>query len=1487
MRTFSVILFIFIASLSYIKAQQDQRIEAVQVFSQIDQSGNYTQELSIADLNVLPMGMSRTLNNVDYAVAISGIVTMSDHVKLTVFGRVKIPQKESDGGDRMLFFGAQDIRMSYDGNIIGEAVLSLLGDVSIPINGGSAMLTLKGNYDPNVGQGEPQTAFQMDCQGFKSLAVEAVVEFPETFIKPVNEQGKVLPGRVAAGFRTIVSDWNDLIIGIDLPAFEISGLDGFTIRSRNAVFDFSDTRNDDGTVYPAGYREKYMVPGFEQLWRGIYISRLRIDLPEQFSSKDSKRAGFETQNMILDNNGISGLFSALNVLSADMGDAGGWRFSVDRFSLSLEANQLTGAGFGGIIGLPIAKTDMGYDAFISPDNEYFLKVNPMNDLQFDLWKAHARLHPNSYVNLAVKDGKFHPEAMLHGSVTLTIKQGDASKSIADLDSVTFRSMHLQTVAPYFTVKQFGYSGEAKIKGFPLSIGDIQFSAGEKEASLAFTVAFALGKDPFSLEAGTRLMLVSEMTQEEGRHHWRYKECNLSAINIDVSVAEVFTIKGSVVIMNDDPVYGDGFAGNLTVNIQKGMKLEVSASAMFGYKDFRYWLVDGRVSFSNGILVYPPALKLTGFGGGVYYRMKPGEGTSNMPTGCNYVPDEETSLGLKAAILFCIGSDKAVNGEASFEISFNRHGGLNFIGLFGQAKVLAEIPGVKDAGKFVGEKFQKLQDMENKFTGGNAKMAEQLEKMKLYEPDKAASKVYEASEKLGEVGFTASIGIKYDFRQNSLHANFDLYINAAGGILRGAASGNRAGWAVMHIDPDEWYMHMGTPTDQLGIIFDLAGLVRIQTGSYFMVGQRIPASPPPPPEVANLLGVDAEKLDYMRDLNSLGDGRGFAFGSNIKIETGDLTFLILYANFKAGLGFDIMLKDYGETQCKGRSGVIGIDGWYANGQAYAYFQGEMGVNVNLLFVKKKIPILKGGAAALMQAKLPNPAWFAGYLGAEFDLLGGLVKGKMRMKIELGEECVLVVPGSSPLDVEVIADMTPRNGAGDIDVFAAPQVAFNMKIGHAFEVEDDEGIKKYRLKLEEFSVSQDGKTLEGKITWNSNKDIASFYSHEILPPHAALQIAAKVSFEEFKGGNWVMVYTAGKKAEERRDVSFTTGDAPDVIPPQNIEYAYPVLDQRYFYPGESDRGYVQLKRGQSYLFAGGMTHRIRMTKEGHAPQSVVFTYGETNKRIEYTLPSLDASSSYLAEIISFSANSGNTAGDTERRTAVFTADGGDEVTVRSAQAGSEIRSDAGKVLLAYRFGVSRYRTFADKVNGIGKNNALWGKVSSDVINLQYGISGGEPFDLTELTGSKYTADMPLVSVEAVLTDLYFTQQINPLLYADYPQAPGIAIAHREPSEWGIPPAKAIYAGNSYLTEVEQGNFSQIASRYFPYIYNLPQAYKGDFIDLEKQAVNRYVNVPSPKLLPLVQQTFPFIPSGDYRIKLQYVMPGEVNGTQTTFDYHNPIL
>jgi hypothetical protein len=594
----------------------------------------------------------------------------------------------------------------------------------------------------------------------------------------------------------------------------------------------------------------------------------------------------------------------------------------------------------------------------------------------------------------------------------------------------------------------------------------------------------------------------------------------------------------------------------------------------------------------------------------------------------------------------------------------------------------------------------------------------------------------------------------------------------------------------------------------------------------------------------------------------------------------------------------MLKDYGDAYCEGRSGPIGIDGWYANGQTYAYLQGELGVKVNLLFVKKKIPVIKGGAAALLQAKLPNPSWFSGYLGVKFDLLGGLVKGNMRMKITLGEECEIVMPESQlsdMLDMEVIGDITPNDRMSDVDVFSSPQAAFNMRIDKTFTF-DDAGSKSYRIKLDKFSVTQNGSPLDGELKWNYDKNVVSFLPHEILPSQKELKIVVSIVFEEYKNGYWITVKEDNKILSESKEITFTTGVAPDVIPPQNIAYCYPVIDQKYFFTGESAKGYVQLKQGQAYLFSSDMHHEIHFLKGNGITQKISLTYNSAAKRIEYTMSGIEKSSSYTFDIVSF-AEASESNRDTERRKTVELSTDDKEnnsVSMRDAKAGDAIQGDAGKNRLSYTFATSAYSTLKEKVESITKTdpyvwrygeNADEKDMGSDWY-LQYNINGGEPFDVAELVGVTNSSNKPLIDVYATLSDNYYKSKIKPLLYTSYPLN-GITFTHRNPDIFGVPPARAVMLLSKYLTAVEQGNLTGVVKQIFPFRYDLSRVYHQDFSNLRERVTNKYLHTEQYKNYAyLMNASFPQLDYGDYEIQLRYVFPDGTKGSIGKFTYFNAL-
>jgi len=500
---------------------------------------------------------------------------------------------------------------------------------------------------------------------------------------------------------------------------------------------------------------------------------------------------------------------------------------------------------------------------------------------------------------------------------------------------------------------------------------------------------------------------------------------------------------------------------------------------------------------------------------------------------------------------------------------------------------------------------------------------------------------------------------------------------------------------------------------------------------------------------------------------------------------------------------------------------------------------------------------------VQAKLPNPLWLGGAVGVKFSVLGGVVKGSMRFKFAVGDECEIVIPGGSPLETSMINDINPAENATEVDVFAAPQLVLANPAMTSFKVNDENGKEKtYRISLDKFTVKDGNNVLQGEIRWNADKTTATFYSHEVLPPQKKLVLDVEVGFQELAGGKWNTVVTGGQKAVETRSLSFTTGEAPDYIPVNNIVYTYPIMDQQYYYVKESTSGYVQLDRGQSYLFpATGWTYNVQFDRTGKS-ETKNFSYNAANKRVYYTLPVLVRGQKYDIKFLSKGTAKTNTSAPQEKQKVLL--DEEDNQVVQSgAAAGQVIQENDGKLILGYQFNASNYETFADKMSKVIKGRTTGELEGPYIVGLGYLYSGlTESFGNEEIFGNSGTLNKPMIQATANLTDSYYNNYIYPLIYTGYPPS-GVKL-NRSNDEIGIPPVRA------FGKWMEAGKF--------PIRYELPKYYLQDYLELRSKVVNNGL-----KTHPLYSSgAFPDILSGKYPVVLQYVLPGEVNGTSVIFEY-----
>ena len=1459
-----LIIIVFVLSILNSYSQTDyESHKAYDDFAIIESQNRFVESLNIGtgenNSYNLPIGVKKNIGNIPFTIALSNIKFGNQYGEATLFLKMTVPQQ-----NKVLIFGAKYVKITYSGDLVGDVKLALLSDISLSV-GNMGNIILKGGFDSKTGNGISDTYISLDCNGnFIELALDAEIVLNQNTFSLADKSNTP----VKSTFRTIITDWNDLLVQVSFPPMEIKGADGFIFNLKNATFDFSDVHNPTLFNPDTEYISKYMTLPDLNLWRGIYVDEFTLTLPPQFKNKNqNEQIEIGASNLIIDENGITGSIRARNVLDLENGDAGGWAFSVNDFSLALLANNIRGFGFGGEISLPISEKTQNkkYEAMIS-NNEYFFKVDIGEEMNFSLFgDAKLNLDPSSYLQMTLSNNKFKPKLVLNGSMSLDV---DGLK----MEEITFSRLTIATEAPLFSVETMEYGGEVKIHNFPITISDFYFHTKDDKAALGFDLKINLMKDKIS--AKSRLKLLSEYTGTA----WQFKGLEMDGIRLDNVRMAGFSLNGEIAIQKDHPIYGNYFGGEIDATfdaLSDAMKVKVTS--VFGSKDFRYWYVEGKALFSGiGVPIGP--VSLNGFTGGAYYRM-----SSTGKTGIEaYAPDNKSSLGVKAGVSYFIGSKIAVSGDALFEMNFLSAGGIKNIKFYGTAEFMK---GIDMNGKLGKLDRMYAQAQTKKKSISNSYIADLPQN--LSGSDIVRNLLPDADFK---AGVRAYMLMDYDYPTKTFDADFRVMVSTPGNFLQGTGKNDEAGWAKLHCSPQSWYIHLGTPDNPIGLKLGL-GPLSLKTQSYFMLGDKLEKPQAPPKEVLKILHINELQADYMKYPKNIELGKGVAFGSRMSFDTGNLSFLILYARFMAGTGFDVMLTDMSNYACEGRNKPVGLDGWYANGQCYAYLQGELGVRIKLLFIKKRIPIIKGGAAAMLQARVPNPTWIGGYLGVQFNVLGGLVKGNMKMKMSFGNNCKLVrLDGDySPLEMPIISDLSPIDKETDVDVFISPQATFNMSVGEPFDIEDEDGnTKTYRIELEKFHiVDMQGNEIKGKIKWNNQYDVVTFESKEILPPNIDLKVSVSVNFQEYKNGRWELVLQDGKAARESRVANFKTGGAPNYIPLTNIQYCYPIIDQKNYFKGETSEGYVQLKKGQTYLFPTNFVYKAILTDKFGDEFSSRFLYDSENSRLNYTIPSVNNKTAYK---LSFAATAGintPTVPTTTTKTSSLTDEDGESFTVDyTQQAAQQIMQDGSLEVLKYSFRSSQFNTFEQKMTSLHLETGSR-YVNSEVRSLLLGTKDNyELFDLPELVGTDYTENVPLVSVEASLDNKYYTEDIAPLVYNWYPIG-DIKITDRDVNIYGVPPTKAFPLYEGYLNMISSGTSNTLLLKMLPHVYELPYYYNQDFYELRTKAVNSFdKGYDLQPLMPLMTKPFLFMRQGDYKTHYKYTLPGGEQGTSIWIDYSNTI-
>ena len=1120
----------------------EQKVQNVTNFIKSHQK--YIDNFANLDVQGLPFAFKDIVDSKIQLIDVVAVEFAPDGARLNAVMDFPIPE----ANNQILAFAQKNVCFHPTGlSIDGLQKLTMLGNDKTFDWGENVQVTLK------KAQGNSGTFVKWDCEGFKGLQVDGFFTFNNQMIEKADGEGPV-----KASFTFNASAWGDLLGEVSMDAFSVKGMQGVKFTFDDVVLDFSDTRNAENMAFPANYQG---AQGDD--WKGFFFKQITVTLPN-YLKKGNSATTISLSDALINKLGFTGNVKAEPVFSIDQGSIGGWGFSIDLFEMSFVNNSLTKGEFAGKIKLPVAENGIGYSCLLSNSDQGVqtaFSVSNIGDIVVDMWGATLSLYEGSQLNITAGGGDVTVEAKLSGDLTIDKKFPEMKNVSVKIPEVEFQDLKIRNKKPYISATSFKFaSPEKSFAGFPVSIKpddgiEIKFKDDGTKAGIALGFHIGLdGNGQSAISGGTNFTIWGKMVEQNGKQSWTIDKPELNSISIDASIATC-EIKGEVNLYNGDEKFGDGFRGALEVKFKP--LVQVSATVQFGstkYKNgndnYRYWYVDAMAVMNAGIMVYP-GFGIYGFGGGAYYHMKPVNsipGAANLEgdpgnakdfdqdkagassSGTTYDPDPNIAFGFKATIVMgTMPSPKAFNGDITLEASFFQGGGLNEISLVGN-------------GYFVSDLNPKQRPAESKAV------------------------------------VSASVGFRYSAAMKTFDGLIDINFNLKAGKKNILVGG---GQCAMHFSKDKWFIKVGTPDDPIGLtVLDL-----LDINTYFMVGKNsLPPLPPLPTSPINF----QEKLPYFNDENprdaSVDNGSGFALGQQLSINTGKLKFLIFYARIAIAFGYDVSVMKENLECADAEGGIAGMNGWYARGQVYAGLEAELGIDINLWFIKADIPILEVGVCAGLKAGLPNPTWLKGQVAGYYSVLNGLLTGQCNFKFHYGSECA--PPGDPFGDLKVIADIKPTGN--DVDVFSYPEVAFNLPVGtnkvisvQGVNEEEEVVTSHFRFGIREFSVKnmKNGQKVEGTYSLYNNAMSALFEPDQMLDESTKHRITVKIYGDRLVDNQWVRITKnrfSNQEHVEARTQDFTTGKAPENFVDQNIVITKPGQRQRYYYTSDGGtEGYVRFK------------------------------------------------------------------------------------------------------------------------------------------------------------------------------------------------------------------------------------------------------------------------------------------------------------------------
>ena len=907
----------------------------------------------------LPLGVN--MPNGDQ-LAMTELIFKPNESKFNMITAVNTPA--SWGTPQLVGFEAKNILFHPNQIVMPPERVELIEDVIVENNiNTNTIYTLKAPTSSN-----PGCYANWDETGFSGFGIELDVSFSRGQFIPLPDDGT---SHTIVNFIGTGTGWNGLVLTGQFPKSEIVNVDGMTILGNTISLDMSDTLNPPNMNFPDNY-----PAGAEttNLFKGFYMKQLEIELPEGMQTQAGGPPKVDVQDMIINHTGLTLYAEVTNIYQyPDVGMVD-MAASIDSVKVSIGGGSLIEASIKGRLALPISKSDsvqnpLQYNALFhvaqnpTEMTHFQLTINPTGPVNADLLRGKMTFDPTSSIIAYFDKNKRTFQTTLNGNFLWDdVTLGPVKNVNFDIgfQNVEFNyNSSLQNNKMQFNSGSWSFASPQKmLANFPVTIENIGFDQLDTtedqmlHGKLNFDVIFNLSKD-----IGGQSSLGIELGIDEdpngsgiGKFTPRYIGTDIESIDVHANLSAV-AIDGTILFRNNDPVFGDGFIGNLSATF-KTPKVGITALAEFGNTDYlnngsryRYWRVEAAAIFQPGI-PFLPGVAFYGFGGGAHNNML-AEVVEATGTGSTAVPAHYTFKPKKGTMGFKV---KATIGTTPKVETFNGDVGLN--GQFSSSQGLINI------------------GFEGAFYVGAPLL-----------PDSKRQEAQIRGVMLADYNFPD----KHFYFASDVTVNKDPIVGFGRIVLDIKSKQNK--WFFKFGEPDQpstvsifgvnLYQYLMFGND---IQAPVHGFTTDFYDSYYTAMGTYPGIPAAP-------GVDGNSAT----------GKGLALGVGIKFDKGIDEPIVsgynFYANMHAAAEVNLSMMEYTGQNCQNTSQTIGLNGWRARGNIGFYTNAGIGVKKG----SDNWPLAAFKIGGWIDAKFPRPTFVSG-------AIDGLVQiGGFKTKIHSFGDC----------------------------------------------------------------------------------------------------------------------------------------------------------------------------------------------------------------------------------------------------------------------------------------------------------------------------------------------------------------------------------------------------------------------------------------------------------------------------------------------------